>query len=75
VGWAVAWNVTSPFLLVQQPPGALNWCIGCIGTPVTVGGTPNAIFDSPGTMVVPASLYLHQLQDRLGPDAVRNIGY
>jgi hypothetical protein len=71
----VAWNVNSPFLLVQQPPGALNWCIGCIGTPVTISGTPNGIFDSPGKMVQPASLYLHQLRDRLGPDAVRNIGY
>src|SRR5262249_53383209 len=29
IGWAVAWNVISPFFLVQQPPGALNWCIGC----------------------------------------------
>jgi hypothetical protein len=76
VGWAVAWNVSSPFLLVQQPPGALNWCIGCIGTPVTIGGTPDGIFDSPGKMVVvPASLYLHQLRDRIGPDALRNIGY
>jgi hypothetical protein len=75
VGWAVAWNVNSPVLLVQQPPGALNWCIGCIGTPVTIGSTPNGIFDSPGKMVVPASLYLHQLRDRIGPDALRNIGY
>jgi hypothetical protein len=75
VGWAVAWNVSSPFLLVQQPPGALNWCIGCIGTPVTIGGTPNGIFDSLGVRVEPASLYLQQLRDRLGPDAVRNIGY
>jgi hypothetical protein len=76
IGWAVAWNVNSPFLLVQQPPGALNWCIGCIGTPVTIGTTPNGIFDSPGKMVVvPASLYLHQLRDRIGPDALRNIGY
>jgi hypothetical protein len=75
VGWAVAWNVSSPFLLVQQPPGAMNWCIGCIGTPVTIGGISNGIFDSPGKMVVPASLYLHQLRDRLGPDALRNIGY
>jgi hypothetical protein len=75
VGWAVAWNVTSPFLLVQRPPGALNWCIGCVGTPIVVGGTPNGIFDSPGIKVDPASLYLHQLQDRIGPDAVRNIGY
>jgi hypothetical protein len=74
-GWAVAWNVSSPFLLVQQPPGAMNWCIGCIGAPVTIGRTPNGIFDSPGKMVHPSSLYLQQLRDRLGPDAVRNIGY
>lgn len=75
IGWAVAWNVVSPFLRVQQPPGAMNWCVGCIGAPVTIGGTPNAIFDSPGRIVEPASLYLQQLRDRLGPDAVRNIGY
>jgi hypothetical protein len=75
VGWAVAWNVKTPFLMVQQPPGALNWCIGCIGTPVTIGDIPNGIFDSPGKMVEPASLYLQQLRDRIGPDAVRNIGY
>jgi len=74
-GWSVAWNVNSPCLLVQQPPGAINWCIGCTGTPVSTGGTPNGIFDSPGKAVEPASLYLHQLRDRLGPDAVRNIGY
>jgi hypothetical protein len=75
IGWAVAWNVSSPFLLAQKPPGAMNWCIGCIGTPVTIGSTPNGIFDSPGKTVEPASLYLQQLRDRLGPDAVRNIGY
>jgi hypothetical protein len=75
VGWAVAWNVSSPFLLVQQPPGAINWCIGCIGAPVTIGGIPNGIFDSPGKTVEPASLYLQQLRDRIGPNAVRNIGY
>jgi hypothetical protein len=74
-GWSVAWNVSSPFLLVQQPSGALNWCVGCIGVPVTISGTPNGVFDSPGKMVVPSSLYLQQLRDRLGPDAVRNIGY
>jgi hypothetical protein len=74
-GWAVAWNVSSPFLLVQQPTGAMNWCIGCIGAPVTIGHTPNGIFDSLGTMVHPSSLYLQQLRDRLGWEAVRNIGY
>jgi hypothetical protein len=75
VGWAVAWNVNSPFLLVQQPPGAMNWCIGCVGSPVTIADTPNGIFDSLGIPVHPFSLYLQQLRDRLGPDAVRNIGY
>jgi hypothetical protein len=75
IAWAVAWNVRSAFVLVQQPPSALNWCIGCIGKPIKTGGTPDGIFDSPGTMVVPSSLYLQQLRDRLGPDAVQNIGY
>jgi hypothetical protein len=74
-GWAVAWNVISPFLLLHQPPGALNWCIGCIGTPVTTGSTPGGTFDSPGKMVVPSSLYLQQLRDRLGPGALQSIGY
>jgi hypothetical protein len=75
IGWAVAWNVSSPFLLVQQPPAALNWCIGCGGTPVTMHHIPNGIFDSPGKTVEPASLYLQQLHDRIGPDAVHSIGY
>jgi hypothetical protein len=36
VGWAVAWNVEAEVLLIQQPPGAKNWCIGCTGrfTPI-----------------------------------------
>jgi hypothetical protein len=75
IGWAVAWNVSSPYLLVEQPPGTLNWCIGCIGTAVTIGSTPNGIFDSLGKMVIPSSLYLQQLRDRLGSDALRSIGY
>ncbi|HEY7337779.1 MAG TPA: hypothetical protein VH639_22995 [Bryobacteraceae bacterium] len=75
IGWAVAWNVRSPFLWVQQPPGALNWCIGCLGAPVMIGSMPNAIFDSLGKMVAPSSLYLQQLRDRLGPEAVQNTGY
>jgi len=74
-GWSVAWNVSAPFLLVQEPRGALNWCIGCIGEAATSGGAANGIFDSPGKMVHPSSLYLQQLRDRLGWDAVRNIGY
>jgi hypothetical protein len=75
IGWSVAWNVSSPFLLVLRPPGAMNWCIGCVGTPLTKEGAPNGIFDSLGKPVLLPSLYLQQLRDRLGPDAVRNIGY
>src|SRR5712692_6143461 len=82
VGWAVAWNVDTPFLLVQEPPGADNWCIGCVGTEISAsepGGNgtllPNGIFESTGTHVTPASLYLAQLCDRLGPAALTNIGY
>ena len=30
-GWGVAWNITRPSVLVQQPPGSQNWCIGCTG--------------------------------------------
>jgi len=75
IGWAVAWNVMSPYLLVQQPPGAMNWCIGCIGEAVTASNLPSGIFDSAGTPVVPASLYLEQLRERLGDAAVANIGY
>jgi hypothetical protein len=81
MGWGVAWNVTTPHLVVQQPPGAQNWCIGCVGTVTTAveagsGKTvPNGIFESLGTKVTPNSLYLAQLCDRLGPNALVNIGY
>jgi len=34
-GWAVAWNVTSTYFTVQQPPGAQNFFIGCTGTILT----------------------------------------
>jgi hypothetical protein len=81
LGWGVAWNVTTPFVLVQEPPGSENWCIGCTGAAVTLapaGSTttpPNGVFESSGALVSPASLYLAQLCDRLGPQAVTNIGY
>jgi hypothetical protein len=81
-GWSVAWNVTSPYFLIQAPPGTLNWCIGCIGTAYSESapggdGTvlPNGIYDSPGTAVKPGSLYLAQLKERLGIAALKNIGY
>ncbi len=82
IGWAVAWNCTARSFVVQRPPGAMNWAIGCVGQRATAAapggdGTkqPEGIYDSHGTPVLPASLYLAQLRDRLGPQAVRNIGH
>lgn len=83
VGWSVAWNCTAKTFTIQQPPGSMNWAIGCIGSiqnsaqPGQKGGPalPDGIFESLGAHVTPGSLYLAQLQERLGPQAVRNIGY
>jgi hypothetical protein len=82
MGWGVAWNCVANNYLIQNPPGSANWAIGCIGTliyqprmfaagPILPGG----IVDSPGTPVAPQSLYLAQLADRLGPQALAAIGY
>lgn len=81
-GWSVAWNCIARTYVIQQPPGTMNWAIGCIGqsrpTPRPFGSKPNlpvGTFDSPGSPVIPQSLYLAQLAERLGPQAVKNIGY
>jgi hypothetical protein len=82
MGWAVAWNCVAANYVIQQPPGAANWAVGCIGgiwrraqyfdtAPVL----PDGYYDSLGTPVTPQSLYLAQLNDRLGPQALTNIGY
>jgi hypothetical protein len=83
VGWAVGWNVKAEVLLIQQPPGSKNWCIGCTGrftpilwhgNPIPIPESPSETLESPGVAVTPASLYLAQLRDRLGDPALRNIG-
>lgn len=75
VGWGVAWNVDAPFLLVQQPPGAMNWCIGCRGEQVKQPNIASGILEQMGHAVEPSSLYLEQLRERLGDSALANIGY
>ena len=82
MGWAVAWNCVARTYVIQQPPGATNWAIGCIGRRETAPRPfgkepqmPEGTYDSHGTPVVPASLYLAQLLERLGPQALKNIGY
>ena len=82
LGWGVAWNCVAKSFVIQQPPGAMNWAIGCIGTPQKAAMPfgkepllPEGTYDSPGAPVAPSSLYLGQLQERLGPQALKNIGY
>jgi hypothetical protein len=82
MGWGVIWNSEARDYIVQNPPGALNWMIGSVGesklAPRPFGqgpALPEGIKDSPGRPVAPDSLYLTQLAQRLGPRAVRQIGY
>ena len=82
-GWSVAWNCTAKTFVIQQPPGTLNWAIGCTGQAETSAEPgdkagaklPSGIFESHGMPVAPASLYLAQLRERLGAQALVNIGY
>ena len=73
-GWSVAWNVVTPYFLVSKPPGTLNWAIGGKGTKTSLSDS-DGIYDHPNTIVEPKSLYLKQLEDRLGPQALDEIGY
>ena len=82
MGWGVAWNCTAQTFIIQNPPGAANWSIGCIGEHLQVPRNldvlpvmPNGIFESKGAHVTPRSLYLAQLSDRLGAQALKAIGY
>jgi hypothetical protein len=82
MGWGVAWNCTARDFIVQNPPGAMNWMIGCVGesrlAPRPFGTGPDlaeGTKESPGAPVTPTSLYLAQLQQRLGPAALQALGY
>ena len=78
-GWAGAqnmfWNTDHATNIVEAPPHAMNWAFGIRGK-LNNGkwvNEPNGLIKSLGKPVVPRSLYLQQLQDRLGPEAVNNI--
>lgn len=74
-GWAGAqilfWNCQSykNDIEVESPPAAMNWGIGCVGLKQTNTG----YWESWGTPVLPRSLYLQQLQERLGEQAVLEV--
>ena len=64
-GWAganqVAWNCIAEDMIVEQPPTAQNWAIGCKAKYHSGDG----YWDSFGHPVQPQSLYLSQLHERL----------
>jgi hypothetical protein len=74
-GWAGAqtmfWNCKSPSydIKVESPKGAMNWGIGCTGSKKNGTG----YWESWGANVLPRSLYIAQLNDRLGSAAVNNV--
>ena len=82
IGWSVAWNCRAKTFLIQQPPGSANWAIGCTGKQETAPmpfrkepKLPQGYIESEGQAVVPASLFLAQLRERLGAPALATIGY
>ena len=86
MGWGVAWNNIAKSYVIQMPPGSANWAIGNRGEQLLgkmqtydpgpeLPLLPQGIIESQGVPVTPASLYLEQLRERLGPQALKNIGY
>jgi len=86
MGWGVVWNSTAKSFVIQLPPGSANWGIGDRGEQILAKMPtfdpgqltviqPQGIIDSEDKPVAPASLYLEQLKERLGPQALKNIGY
>ncbi len=76
-GWSGAqtlfWNGIAEGIRCDAPRGAMNWTVGCMGEKQEGGWAPEEPFgwwESYGAPVEPRSLYLQQLQDRLGREAV-----
>lgn len=86
-GWSganyVAWNCRGS-MVCQQPPTAQNYCFGQFGskspgffarTPAEASkwGIKDGHWESFGKPMKPESLYVQQLRDRLGAEAVKNL--
>jgi len=82
IGWAganiVFWNCEGDFL-IQKPPTAQNYSFGHIGINAVIFNAglqdltkPNGHVESMDVHVAPRSLYLTQLKERLGEQAVKN---
>ncbi len=83
IGWGganiVFWNCEGDFL-IQSPPTAENYSFGHIGVNAVVFNAalqdltkPNGHVESMDKHVTPKSLYLTQLKERLGEQAVKNV--
>ncbi|MDR2911665.1 MAG: hypothetical protein LBV47_09960 [Bacteroidales bacterium] len=83
IGWAgannVFWNCEGDYMM-QKPPTAQNYSFGHIGINSVIFNTvlqdrtkPNGHLESMDKHVTPRSLYLSQLKERLGEQAVKNI--
>jgi len=83
IGWAganiVFWNCEGDYL-IQSPPTAQNYSFGHIGVNAVVYNAalqdltkPNGHTESMDRHVTPRSLYLTQLKERKGMEAVKNI--
>ncbi len=75
-GYSVFYNCHVNNYTIQEPgvDHTYNWWIGGSGQN-TNPGTDAGIYDDAGTTLMPKSLYLEQLKERLGGAAVENIGY
>lgn len=79
-GWSGAqvlfWNSQADTIVCDAPIGAMSWTIGGVGTKSQGDWAPEEPFgywESHGQPVSVRSLYLQQLQDRLGAKAVENV--
>ena len=63
----VFWNCRTKSIASDRPPTANNYVIGCAGNFRGKGHK-----ESHGSTVKPRSLYLKQLEERLGKEAVTN---
>ena len=78
-GWSAAqnmlWNTEHSMNIVEAPPHAMNWAVGLKGDLMDGkwADEPEGIIERKGSDVVPRSLYLKQLEERLGVSAVQNI--
>jgi len=75
---SLRWNCEGMFI-VQRTPSAQNYSIGHIGLNAMIYNRglidytwPEGFIESLDEPVEPRSLYLRQLEERLGRDAVRN---